>query len=70
MICGLAGFSDLAKKEVALLSGDITSAFFFRVLLLLDVLLPLFNFLFEEAVLSADFLEDARLLIFFLRLSS
>ena len=70
MICGLAGFSGLAKKEVALLSGDITSAFFFRVLLLLDVLLPLFNFLFEEAVLCADFLEDARLLIFFLRLSS
>ena len=70
MICGLAGFSDLAKKEVALLSGDITSAFFFRVLLLLDVLLALFNPFLEEAVLSADFLEDARLLIFFLRLSS
>ena len=70
MICGLAGFSDLAKKEVALLSGDIASAFFFRVLLLLDVLLLLFNPFFEEAVLSADFLEDARLLIFFLRLSS
>ena len=67
---GLAGFSGLAKKEVALLSGDITSAFRFRVLLLLDVLLPLLNSFFEEAVFVAGLSEDARLLIFFLRLSS
>jgi hypothetical protein len=40
------------------------------VLLLLDVLLPLISFFFEEAFLGTDFLEDARLLIFFLRLSS
>ncbi len=70
MICGLAGFSGLAEKEVALFSGDIASAFFTRALLLLDALLRLFNLLLEEAERCADFLEDARLLIFFLRLSS
>ena len=69
IICGLATTS-LDKKEAALFSGDITSAFFLRVLLLLDVLLPLITFLFEETFLGTDFLEDARLLIFFLRLSS
>jgi len=70
MICGLAGFSDLAEKEVALFSGDVSSAFLLRALLLLDVLLRMFSLLLEEAERCADFLEDARLLIFFLRLSS
>lgn len=68
MIWGL-GLTALAEKEVALFSGDITSAFFTRVLLLLDVLPLLLNFFFEET-LPAAFFEDARLLIFFLRLSS
>ena len=66
MIWGLAG---LGKKEAALLSGDVTSAFFLRVLLLLDVLPPAAGF-FMETFAEAGFLEDARLLIFFLRLSS
>jgi uncharacterized membrane protein len=65
---GLA-IPDLGKKEAALFSGDIASAFFLRVLLLLDVLLPLIVF-FAEAFLRTGFVEDARLLIFFLRLSS
>jgi hypothetical protein len=59
----------LAEKEVALFSGDVSSAFFLRVLLLLDVLLPSADS-FEEAGFSAGLLEDPRLLIFFLRLSS
>ena len=59
----------LDKKEAALFSGDIASAFFLRVLLLLDVLLPLIDFL-SEIFRRTGFFEDARLLIFFLRLSS
>ena len=69
IICGLL-LTGLDKKEATLFSGDITSAFFLRVLLLLDVLLPLIDLFNEEAFLCSDFLEDARLLIFFLRLSS
>ena len=60
----------LEEKEAALFSGDVTSAFLLRVLLLLDVLLPLTVFFTEGAFSLADSLEDARLLIFFLRLSS
>jgi uncharacterized membrane protein len=60
----------LVEKEVALFSGDVASALCFRVLLLLDVLLLWSDSLFEEADFSADFAEDTRLLIFFLRPSS
>jgi hypothetical protein len=61
----------LPEKEVALLSGDVASAFLIRVLLpLLDVLLPLINSSFEEADFLAGLSEVVRLLIFFLRLSS
>lgn len=60
----------LDKKEATLFSGDFTSAFLVRVLLLLDALLTSINFFFEKIFLGTDFFEDARLLIFFLRLSS
>ena len=67
MITGLAG---LAKKEVALLSGDITSAFFFRVLLLLDVLLlTITRFVLRAGFSAAVFFAAIFLITFFLLLS-
>ncbi len=70
MICGLAGFSGLAKKEVALLSGDITSAFRFRVLLLLDVLLlTKTRFVLRAGFSAAVFFAAIFLITFFLLLS-
>ncbi len=60
----------LVEKEVALFSGDIASAFRFRVLLLLDVLLPDFTrFAMRAVFLAAVFLETAFLITFFLLLS-
>jgi hypothetical protein len=68
MICGL--LCGLGKKEAVLFSGDITSAFFLRVLLLLDVLLPEgLLFLIIAGFLAAGFFEAALLTIFFLLLS-
>ena len=58
------GATGLDKKEVALFSGDITSAFFFGALLLLDVLLPVLDF-FTETFPAVGFFEAA-LITFFL----
>jgi len=69
MICGLPDWG-LDKKEAVLFSGDITSAFFLRVLLLLDVLLPEFTrFDFSTGFLAAGFFDAAFLITFFLLLS-
>ena len=67
IISGLAG---LGKKEVALLAGDIASAFFLRVLLLLNVLPSFFCFLiFEAESFAALFEKVMDLITFFFRLS-
>jgi len=67
MISGLAG---LDKKEVALLAGDVASAFFLRVLLLLNVLPSFFCFLiFEAESFTAPFEKVIGLITFFFRLS-
>jgi hypothetical protein len=67
----ISGFEDgLDKKEVALLAGDITSAFFLRVLLLLNVLPLFFCFLILEAEFAAALFEKViDLITFFFRLS-
>ena len=60
----------LGKKEAVLFSGDIASALFLRVLLLLDVLLPEATRLFFAACfLAAVSFKAALLTIFFLLLS-
>jgi hypothetical protein len=60
----------LGKKEAVLFTGDITSAFFLGVLLLLDVLPPEAPRFFTSAgFLAAGFFEAACLTIFFLLLS-
>jgi hypothetical protein len=58
------------KKEAVLFPGDVASAFFLGVLLLLDVLPPEAPRFFKASVfLAAGFFEAACLTIFFLLLS-
>ena len=70
MICGFEEGVEVTVlaaliKEAALFSGDITSAFLLRALLLLDVLL-LFTIFLEIAFRAAGFSKEALPLTFFL----
>ena len=65
IICGLPDWA-LGKKEAVLFSGDITSAFFLKVLLLLDVL-PLFFGSLLATFLAAFFEVPDLTVTFFFR---